>query len=148
MLNEIRSANGVLFMPHYLFLPAEEPLSAALSVQSSAASGRHGVKANHIKKRSPEKSRLLRCTRQDSNLRPFGPEPNALSPELRVRKGCVSARFSILHGIVENVNSFPPISFRQKQLHFKQSLPKAAARFHRHTDEWCGQKKIYRSLPY
>src|SRR5699024_3868118 len=25
------------------------------------------------------------CTLQDSNLRPFGPEPNALSPELRVQ---------------------------------------------------------------
>lgn len=106
-----------------------------------------GMKANRIKK-NPEKSRLLCCTRQDSNLRPFGPEPNALSPELRVRKGCVPARFSILHGIVENVNSFPLVSFRQKPLHFKQSLPKAAARFHRHTGEWYGQKKICRSLPY
>ena len=37
-------------MPHSLFLPAEEPLPAALSVQFSAASGRHGGKANHIKK--------------------------------------------------------------------------------------------------
>lgn len=148
MLNGFRPANGVLFMPHDLFLPAEEPLPAALSAQSSAASGKFCVKANRIKKRSPEKSRLLCCTRQDSNLRPFGPEPNALSPELRVRKGCVPARFSILHGIVENVNSFPLVSFRQKQLHFKQSLLKAAARFHRHTGEWYGQKKICRSLPY
>ncbi len=29
---------------------------------------------------------LFLCTLQDSNLRPFGPEPNALSPELRVHK--------------------------------------------------------------
>ena len=134
-------------MPHSLFLPAEEPLPAALSVQSSAASGRHGVKANHIKKEALKNQGFFAAP-EDSNLRPFGPEPNSISPELRVRKGCVSARFSILHGIVENVNSFPPVSFRQKQLHFKQSLPKAVARFHRHTDEWYGQKKIYRSLPY
>ena len=146
MLNAFVRQTG-FFMPHDLFLPAEEPLPAALSAQSSAASGKFCVKANRIK-RSPEKSRLLCCTRQDSNLRPFGPEPNALSPELRVRKGCVPARFSILHGIVENVNSFPLVSFRQKPLHFKQSLPKAAARFHRHTGEWYGQKKICRSLPY
>ena len=26
----------------------------------------------------------MHCTLQESNLRPFGPEPNALSPELRV----------------------------------------------------------------
>ena len=135
-------------MPHSLFLPAEEPLPAALSVQFSAASGRHGVKANHIKKEALKNQGFFAAPDRIRTCGLSVPEPNALSPELRVRKGCVSARFSILHGIVENVNSFPPVSFRQKQLHFKQSLPKAVARFHRHTDEWYGQKKIYRSLPY
>ena len=45
---------------------------------------------NHIFKQTkkPEKPWFLGLslfrTRQESNLRPFGPEPNALSPELRV----------------------------------------------------------------
>ena len=148
MLNGFRPANGVLLcLMIYFFLPKNRfPPLCLFSPQLLRADIRYESESH--KKRSPEKSRLLCCTRQDSNLRPFGPEPNALSPELRVRKGCVPARFSILHGIVENVNSFPPVSFRQKQLHFKQSLPKAAARFHRHTGEWYGQKKICRSLPY
>lgn len=46
------------------------------------------------------------CTRQDSNLRPFGPEPNALSPELRVHKGCDATALSILHGNAALVKYF------------------------------------------
>lgn len=38
------------------------------------------------------KGLFLFCTLQDSNLRPFGPEPNALSPELRVRRRRSSRR--------------------------------------------------------
>ncbi len=56
---------------------------------------------------------LFLCTRQDSNLRPFGPEPNALSPELRVHRTASCSPFfpawTILHGIAENVKHFPPL---------------------------------------
>lgn len=148
MLNEIRSAKGVIFMPHSLFLPAEEPLPAALSVQFSAASGRHGVKANHIKKEAlknqgffaaPDRIRTCGLSVRSRTLYPLS-------------YGCVRAVFQpVFLFYMESWKMsipFPLFPFVKSSFIIKQSLPKAAARFHRHTDEWYGQKKICRSLPY
>lgn len=57
---------------------------------------------------------LFFCTRQESNLRPFGPEPNALSPELRVLMyGAVAttAPFPILPFTGTDVKSFSPSKY-------------------------------------
>lgn len=65
--------------------------------------------------KKPEKHCILGlsifCTRQDSNLRPFGPEPNALSPELRVHRRPPNdlpsfIAWYILHGIGTDVKCF------------------------------------------
>lgn len=104
-------------MPHSLFLPAEEPLPAALSVQSSAASGRHGVKANHIKKEALKNQGFFAAP---DRIRTCGLSVRSRTLSSLSYGGvrlCFSP-FSILHGIVENVNSFPPVSFRQKPASF------------------------------
>lgn len=73
------------------------------------------------KKESLENSRLSSCTLQDSNLRPFGPEPNALSPELRVRRQrfprCPKTATSILHGNSANVKHFRSYFFNFQKKH-------------------------------
>lgn len=135
MLNS-RSANGVLFIVSSR-LSVCSILSCFGQIRYESESHKKEALKNQGFFAAPDRIRTCGLSVRSRTLYPLS-------------YGCVRAVFQpvFLFYMESWKMSIPFPLFPFVKSRFILSLPKAAARFHRHTGEWYGQKKICRSLPY